>query len=296
MLNYRINYSVSVNYKILFLQYCIVAGNSRAANKSSPMPRRSPPSPPSAFDSTRDSSQGSVTSKAGGGGAQLGAFWSTQHAKDSLTSETKREPKFDEEPTSHSMSKHDRIHPDNHPLPKSNGTEKDEHTQTHPGRRNLPANSVKASKIESTATFQDEAFNTFVAEFDTQRLESGIANDNIRKEEALEPELEKLKEQLKQANLEKAEISSKFEKLSAICRSQRQEIQELKQALAARTPSPNKDPSRSQISPGVQSSTTPPVLFSTVICSYALTYCPFSLFLYPFARIPLSVSVLMSII
>ncbi|KAK9124989.1 hypothetical protein Scep_013835 [Stephania cephalantha] len=56
------------------------------------------------------------------------------------------------------------------------------------------------------------------------------------KEEALAAEVDRLKELLKQANLEKDEITAKYEKLTAICRSQRQEIQELKQSLASRTP------------------------------------------------------------
>jgi AP2-associated kinase len=99
---------------------------------------------------------------------------------------------------------------------------------------------LKASKPAATCLFQDEAFNTFVTEFDSNKLSSRVSRDKGGKEEALEAEIEKLKEQLKQVNSEKAEITSKFEKLSAICRSQRQEIQELKQTLAARTPSPNK--------------------------------------------------------
>jgi AP2-associated kinase len=117
---------------------------------------------------------------------------------------------------------------------------------------------IKASKPAATSLFQDEAFNTFVTEFDSNKLSSRVSRDKGGKEEALEAEIEKLKEQLKQVNSEKAEITSKFEKLSAICRSQRQEIQELKQTLAARTPSPNKY----QASPRIQPSASPPVLFS----------------------------------
>ncbi|KAE8660741.1 hypothetical protein F3Y22_tig00116951pilonHSYRG00750 [Hibiscus syriacus] len=96
----------------------------------------------------------------------------------------------------------------------------------------------------------DKAFNTFVAEFDSNKINPGIANKRIGTEKALEDEIGKLKEQLTQTNMEKAEMTSKFEKLSAICRSQRQEIQELKQGLAARTPSPNKSTSRYHNSPG----------------------------------------------
>ncbi|KAF2319349.1 hypothetical protein GH714_014956 [Hevea brasiliensis] len=97
------------------------------------------------------------------------------------------------------------------------------------------------------------AFNNFVAEFDSNKLNSKDSNSKSVKEEELEAEIERLREQLKQANFEKVEMTSKYEKLSSICRSQRQEIQELKQAMATRTPSPNKH----HASPKVQSSTTP---------------------------------------
>lgn len=244
-------------------------GNSRLPNKSSPVPRRSPPPPPS----SGDPSQHSVTSKAGGGGGQLGAFWSTQHAKDSSVAKDKSEPIFDEEPTSHSTIKHDRIHQDNHISQKNSVLGKEYKTQTQTVRRNSHGllkdvdrsffqkdtdnhtERPKASNAGSSGTFQDEAFNTFVAEFDTRKLSAEASNNyKSNREQTLEAELDKLKEQLKEANLEKAEITSKFEKLSAICRSQRQEIQELKQAVAARTPSPNKDASRNQTSSGARPS------------------------------------------
>lgn len=251
-------------------------GVSQPVNRSPPMPQRSPPPPPS--------SQPSVTSGVGGGGGQLGAFWSTQHAKDSLIPEDKNRPKFDEEPSSHGSSRHDRSRPDNHPLPRNASPPvKEENIQTHAIRKNVHSKTLKpddglskdfkisffqkdtdtgierpkAPKSDSTTTFQDEAFNTFVAEFDTNKLSSRSSNAKSVNEEALEDEIERLKEQLKQANLEKAEITSKFEKLSAICRSQRQEIQDLKQAVAARSPSPNKDASRNQISPGNQPAAMP---------------------------------------
>ncbi|CAK7331813.1 unnamed protein product [Dovyalis caffra] len=239
----------------------IHGGIAKAANRSPPMPQRSPPPPPS--------------SGVGGGGGQLGAFWSTQHAKDSLFGEDKNRPKFDEEP-SHNTSKQDRSQPENHSFPKNTSPAKQENVQTHvAGRRNVHNRShvpedgpskdfestfsqkdidygmerPKASKPAATFLFQDEAFNTFVAEFDSNKLNSRLSNDKGAKEETLEAEVEKLKEQLKQVNSEKAEITSKFEKLSAICRSQRQEIQELKQTLAARTPSPNKYQASSRIQP-----------------------------------------------
>lgn len=187
----------------------------------------------------------------------LGAFWSTQHAKDSIVMEEKVKAKFDEEPTNHIR----------HSPPR------EENSQTRSGRGNVhitkshnrseegpskdfeimfDSERPRTSKPESTPAFQNETFNAFVAEFDTSKLNSGIDKE---KEQAMEVEVKKLKEQLKQTNLEKAEITSKFEKLSAICRSQRQEIQELKQSLAAGTPSPNRDASKNQTLSGVKPST-----------------------------------------
>lgn len=239
----------------------IHGGIAKAANRSPPMPQRSPPPPPS--------------SGGGGGGGQLGAFWSTHHAKDSLFVEDKSRPKFDEEP-SHNTSQQDRNQSENRSFPKNASPAKQENVHNIvAGRRNVHNKShvpedgaskdfeltfsqkdmdhgmerPKASKPAATHLFQDEAFSTFVAEFDSNKLNSRVSNDKEGKEEALEAEIERLKEQLKQVNSEKAEITSKFEKLSAICRSQRQEIQELKQTLAARTPSPNKYQASSRIQP-----------------------------------------------
>lgn len=236
----------------------IHGGIAKAANRSPPMPQRSPPPPPSS-----------------GGGGQLGAFWSTHHAKDSLFVEDKTRPKFDEEP-SHNTSQQDTNQSENRSFPKNASPAKQENVHTIvAGRRNVHNKShvpedgaskdfeltfsqkdmdhgmerPKASKPAATRLFQDEAFSTFVAEFDSNKLNSRVSNNKEGKEEALEAEIERLKEQLKQVNSEKAEITLKFEKLSAICRSQRQEIQELKQTLAARTPSPNKYQASSRIQP-----------------------------------------------
>ena len=235
-----------------------LTGLPRSANRLLQMPRRSPPPPPPG-EPARNTSQ--PDSKASSG--QLGAFWSTQHAKDSTVAEEKSRLKFDEDPTSYSSIKHDRSHPENNPFPKNSCPIRGGNVQTHSTRRSVPGKSHKPEDDPSkdfeiklfedkdtTTTFQDEVFNTFVTEFDTNKISSGISNKKTGKEEALEAEIERLKEQLKQSNLEKAEMTYKFEKLSAICRSQRQEIQELKQTFAARTPSPNKSTSRNQNLPG----------------------------------------------
>lgn len=255
----------------MFFAKC--SGLLRPSSKTSPMPRRTPPAPPSEV-STRNS-QPSVTSRTGGDGVQLGAFWSTQHAKDTVVKE-KSGPIFDE-PPSHGMSKQDST------LSKKPSPAKVDNRETHGTRKSVhekssvrPTDSQsadfeikfpnskqtdqkpKASPSDGVATFKDQTFNTFVAEFDTSKFSSGL-NNNSGNDGASEAEVERLRKELKQANLEKAEITSKYEKLSAICRSQRQEIQELKQALAARTPSPSKNTSKVQTSPGSWSSATTPV-------------------------------------
>ncbi|KAK8635760.1 hypothetical protein V6N13_004478 [Hibiscus sabdariffa] len=222
------------------------AGIPRSTNRSPQMPSRSPPPPLHAEPAKNTQQPGSRPS-----GGQLGAFWSTQHAKDSDIAEEKQRPKYDEEPTGYSSVKHNRS-----PI-------RGETVQTHSTSRSAPDKSHKpeagpSKDIEinffeeknATNAFQDKAFNTFVAEFDSTKISSGISNKKAGIEKELEAEIRKLKEQLKQTNFEKAEMTSKFEKLSAICRSQRQEIQELKQALAARTPSPNKSTSSYHNSPG----------------------------------------------
>ncbi|XP_057980017.1 uncharacterized protein LOC131165886 isoform X2 [Malania oleifera] len=258
----------------------IPEGMSKPANKASPMPRRSPPPPPSPKEPTRTLSPPPLSSGAGGDGGPLGAFWASQHAKDTIVAKTKSGIKFDEEPTTLSTSKHNGIRLDRNPSPNHS---KQENTQTHHVQRNvrgISSNKLedglskdfetrfypealnrgterpKVSKSENMAAFQNEAFNTFVAEFDTSKLSSGINDDKSTNEAALEAEIARLKEQLQQANLEKSEITSKYEKLSAICRSQRQEIQELKQALVA--PSPARDVSRNHDSPGLGLSATKP--------------------------------------
>ncbi|XP_054813116.1 uncharacterized protein LOC129313770 isoform X3 [Prosopis cineraria] len=242
------------------------AGSAKPATQSSPVPRRSPPPPPLSGE-TKNSSQTSNSSSGGGSGGQLGAFWSSMHAKDSSVSEVKSRPIFDEEPSSHHVSaKHDKIRSENNQLSKNVGGKKVENGQPlnvknseHGKSYKLDTGSSKDFEIkfyqdthqagarraslskENAAAFQDKAFDTFVAEFDTSKLSSGFSDKKPEKEEALEAEMGKLRAQLKEAQLEKAEITSKYEKLSAICRSQRQEIQELRQTIAARTPSPKRD-------------------------------------------------------
>ncbi|GAB4832687.1 hypothetical protein Ancab_006702 [Ancistrocladus abbreviatus] len=264
----------------------IPEGISKAASKVS-IPRRSPPAPPSLAEPNRSLSPSPPhASGSGTGGAALGAFWSTQHAKDSLVEEGKIASKSDKETTKHNTSKNNPNNPNHlekHWLPGKTTTPGKENIQARPTQRTAPGESStrstgglskdielrfsqenpdsihersKEMKSETTATFQNEAFNAFVADFDTSKLQSSVSGDKSGSSDSLGIEVEKLKEQLRQASLEKAEITSKYEKLAAICRSQRQEIQELKQVLAARSPSPNKDALKYQSSPGNQSSTS----------------------------------------
>ncbi|CAK9148822.1 unnamed protein product [Ilex paraguariensis] len=261
-------------------------GIPKPANKSNLVPRRSPPPPPLAAEPARNVSPPSLSSGVGGGGGPLGAFWNTQHAKDSVVEDNSR-LKFDDEVTIHSSSRPDRSRTERLPVSHKNSPPIEENLQARPILRNVHRKSVnrsedgpskdfeiklfqddsddgcseisKGSKSENTPGFQSEAFNAFVTEFGTNKLNPGSSSKKSGKEDLLEAEIERLKEQLKQANMEKAEITSKYDKLSAICRSQRQEIHELKQTLGVRrTPSPNRDASKHQTSPGVQPPTAPP--------------------------------------
>lgn len=227
---------------------------SRPANKGSPMLRRSPPPPPSVTEPHHNVVPPPVTSRTGGGGGPLGAFWTTQHGKDSVVVDDTK-PKFDEEPTSNSSSRHDKSRPDR-PVQKI-GPSKDFEINFFDNSDRITER-PRSSKSDTTPAFQGDAFNAFVTEFNTNKIIPVSNSKKSGNEELLEAEVERLKEQLKQVNVEKAEITSKYEKLSAICRSQRQELQELKQALASRTPPPNQDAPKNQTSPAIQLSSTPP--------------------------------------
>ena len=139
-----------------------------------------------------------------------------------------------------------------------------QHAQTSVVSEDNNSNTSKKPNPAATSNrprvSKDDAFNSFVADFDTAKLDNG---NKPGKEEALEAEIERLKDELKQTKSEKAEITAKFEKLSAICRSQRQELQELKQTLASKSASasPSRDLSHNQTSPGMRSvSSTPSVI------------------------------------
>lgn len=85
------------------------------------------------------------------------------------------------------------------------------------------------SSIENVNHTSQEAFNEFVADFQNASI---FTSDSVATVKEGQVELESLKNELKQAEREKAEITSKYDKLTTICRSQRLEIQELKAALA----------------------------------------------------------------
>lgn len=250
--------------------------------KTQPMPRRSPPPPPQS-EAARSASPTPVNNSKDSGGA-LGAFWSTQHAKDSIIAEDHKGPKFDDD-----ASRHDQDHPErqvfgHNPSPSKNvhvksvsrteegGPTKDFEINFFKEDSGRISGRKKTANPDSKPAFLNESFNTFVAEFDTNKLSPGGSNSKSGKDEVLEAEVEMLKEQLKQANLEKAEITSKFEKLSTICRSQRQEIQELKQAVAARTPSPNKDVLKNQNLPGTRPVATPLVSYYMNCLCYSYNF------------------------
>ncbi|CAL5021165.1 unnamed protein product [Urochloa decumbens] len=201
------------------------------AHKRTPvMPRRNPPAPP------REQSNSSLShGSSRAGDAPLGAFWATQHAQ-GVQAADNRKPLFDEEPSKPSLSSKNQSRVDN-----SISISGDRHGPSGQSSRTKTQNSVKtkAHQPQSKPKCEKDPFDSFVADFDTHNL-------NIAAGKASELEVSSLKEQLKKTTLEKDEMTAKYEKLSAICRSQRQEIQELKRALAETTPPSNKISSRTQ--------------------------------------------------
>ncbi|AQK53256.1 Protein kinase superfamily protein [Zea mays] len=216
------------------------------------MPRRNPPPPP------REQSNSSLShgsSKAGD--APLGAFWATQHAQGAQAADN-RNPLFDEEPSKVSLSsKQNQSRVDTsisipgdrhgHSGQTSRISKTPNNSLSNDGFRGVSDteihNSVKTKvqQPQPKPKCDKDPFNIFVADFDTHNL-----NIAVGKASELELEVSSLKEQLKKTTLEKAEMTAKYEKLSAICRSQRQEIQELKRTLAEATPPSNKVSSRTQ--------------------------------------------------
>lgn len=201
-----------------------------------------------------------------GAGGPLGAFWNTQHAKDAIPDDKTR-PKYDEELTSYGSARNDRTSPSKAVNRARDASSKDFEINFFPNNSDQNDEAHRSKKPEGVP-IQGDKFNAFITEFSSTRQSTGSNSKKSGKEDLLEAEVEKLKEQLTHTNMEKAEIASKFEKLSAICRSQRQEIQELKQALAAKTPSPNRDTLRNQSSPSNQTFSTPQVL--SLLCTFFL--------------------------
>ncbi|CAL9772385.1 unnamed protein product [Musa acuminata subsp. burmannicoides] len=237
--------------------------DQEVSRKTSLMRRRSPPPPPSSQES-EDTQHSGPSQDASWEGGPIGAFWSTQHGKDSAVIDNKRS--FFNEPVKQAVSKQNHgtiISKDSPPreshayprqpgrIERGNPADEDFEKKTSQETKHC-SQRPKVLYPEEKPAFENETFNTFVADFDVSKLNSrNIVSDNKSRKEDLEAEVGKLKEQLKQANLEKVDMTSKYEKLSAICRSQRQEIQELKSALSALSPSlPSKDRSKSHNHPG----------------------------------------------
>ncbi|CAL9104094.1 unnamed protein product [Musa textilis] len=237
--------------------------DQEVSRKTSLMCRRSPPLPPSSQES-EDTQPSGASQDASWAGGPIGAFWSTQHGKDSVVIDNKRS--FFNEPVKQAVSKQnhstiiskDSAPRESHAHPRQPGRIEQENPADEDFEKKISQEMKHCSQRpkvlypEEKPAFENETFNTFVADFDVSKLNSrNNVSDNKSRKEELEAEVGKLKEQLKQANLEKVDMTSKYEKLSAICRSQRQEIQELKGALSALSPSlSSKDRSKNHNHPG----------------------------------------------
>ncbi|CAM0950845.1 unnamed protein product [Alopecurus aequalis] len=241
----------------------------RLDHGSSPSPsrdkvRNTPPKDPSSLRSqvplTATESKGSV-----------GAFWSTQHAQELAFVDDGSA--LDQEPVCETTSKqpqakNQKTTQNRQSLSASvDSSPGDFEIRFSPNGSEYGLEKTKITKTDNKPSVQTAAFNSFVADFDNVKVSSQDNTSSFKtssqlKEQQLESEVNLLKEQLKIANLEKDEISLKFDKLSAICSSQRREIQELKQALATATATPPvkemKENSKFEFSPPSTSLDTPP--------------------------------------
>uniref|UniRef100_A0A0D9XBZ1 Protein kinase domain-containing protein n=1 Tax=Leersia perrieri TaxID=77586 RepID=A0A0D9XBZ1_9ORYZ len=215
-------------------------------------------------------------SKATESKVSMGAFWSTQHAQE-LAFVDDMGSTFDNKESVHQVSS---VQPQqkNHTTPTHNtyrqslsasvdSSPGDFEIRFSPNGSEYGLEKMKETKTENKPSVQATNFNSFVADFDNVKvnLQNNVSSLNATrrlKEQRLEAEVTLLKEQLKIANLEKEEISLKFDKLSAICSSQRREIQELKQALATASATKSvkelKENPKNELSPPSTSLDTPP--------------------------------------
>jgi AP2-associated kinase len=200
----------------------------------------------------------------------IGAFWSTQHAQELAFVDDKWSA-FDKEQAT-SKQAQDKIQntPANTAYRKSlsasvDSSPGDYEIRFSPNGSEYGLEKTKTAKIENKTTAQTAAFNSFVVQIDDVNLkvQNNVSSLNMTsklKEQQLEAEVILLKQQLKIANLEKQEISLKFDRLSSICSSQRREIQELKKALATDSATPSvelKEHSKVEVSPPSANLDTP---------------------------------------
>ena len=101
--------------------------------------------------------------------------------------------------------------------------------EDEPGRSSSTSKQ-KHTVSEPAISTNESSFAAFEAEYSQSVVQSKSHNQ-------LKDEVDRLNEALRQALAEKSAIASKFEKLTTICRSQRQEIQDLKSALNSRNSS-----------------------------------------------------------
>ncbi|KAK3132441.1 hypothetical protein QOZ80_6AG0521600 [Eleusine coracana subsp. coracana] len=238
------------------------------------MPQRSSPSLSrdnmrTNFDSSNQRSQ--CLSNATETKGSMGAFWSTQHAQELGFVDDKWSAFDKEQATSNQAQDQNQNTPAHTKSQRSfsasiDSSPGDYEIRFSPNGSEYGLEKTKTVKAENKTAPQTTAFNSFVAHFDDINLnkQNNVSSFNATsklKEQQLEEQVILLKEQLKITNLEKEEISLKFDRLSAICSSQRREIQELKKALATASATSSvelKEHSKVELSPPSANLDTPP--------------------------------------
>ncbi|KQJ89648.1 AP2-associated protein kinase 1 [Brachypodium distachyon] len=245
---------------------------SRLPQESSPSPSTDSMKNTPSKDPSSLRSQGPL--KVAENKGSVGAFWSTQHAQELAFTDDKGSAPS-QEPIHEATSK--QPHAKNQNTPRStyrqslsasvDSSPGDFEIRFSPNGSEYGLEKTKITKTDGKTSAQTDTSNSFVADFDIVKASSPynascLNTPSKLKEHQLETEVTLLKEQLKIANLEKEEISLKFDKLSAICSSQRREIQELKQALATASATlpvkEFKENSKGVVSPQTASLDTPP--------------------------------------
>jgi AP2-associated kinase len=265
-----------------YLWYSFQLAGSHGQSKGSAVPSRSPPLPPSPQmkEAERKAAQNGISATG------AGAFWATSYAKEAKSDNGVESPRKIRSGSPGSRSRREESNHTEESSPSSQSVRKkstvtslikkvqgsgwgrDEHDHNGYEMRHDSDDrkEIREEKLEGHVTVfaapvskvkaepsKDTTINEFAAHFDNSPVES---TPTTSKPQGLQAELDRVNKALQEALAEKAAVSSKYEKLTALCQAQQREIQGLKNALNSTSsprPSPKGGQSPSPVSPQPQS-------------------------------------------